>query len=109
MSQSGSSWRPILFGGIGALLAAFFTFVGNLAYHYLTTSAPGLAYSVSQGPSLPTSEGFKEICVVNARNAGGKEVSDLVVEIDLKQGKIEQGSWRASEDVTAQEHLSNNI
>lgn len=102
------SWRPLLFGAIGALLAAAFTTAGNFIYHYLTTPAPGLAYSISEGPGLPTPGGLKQICVVNARNAGSKEVSDLVVEINLKDGKIEQGSWRASEGVTGQDELSNN-
>jgi hypothetical protein len=105
----GSRLRPLILGGISALVVAIFGTAGNFVYHYFTTATPGLTYTVSLGPSLPTADGFKQICLVNARNAGSKEVSDLVVEIDLKQGKIEQGSWRASEGVTAQEKLSNNI
>ena len=104
----GSRSRPLIFGAISALVVAIFGTAGNFVYHYFTTDTPGLTYSVSLGPSLPTAEGFKEICLVNARNPGRKEASDLVVEIDLKQGKIEQGSWRASEGVTAQKNLSNN-
>lgn len=92
----------------GALSAAIFTTVSGLISHYLTTpKGPALLYAVTQGPSLPTSGGSKEICVVSVRNAGGKELSDLVAEIELKRGTIEQGSWRASEGVTGVDDRSN--
>jgi hypothetical protein len=92
---------------VGALLTAMFAIGGNLISHYLTTPKSAvLLYALSQGPSLPTSGGSKEIYLVNVRNAGGKELSDVVAEVDLKRGTIEQGAWRASEGVTALDNRS---
>jgi hypothetical protein len=108
MALEGKDYRPLWFGAIGALLAAAFTFAGNLGLHYFTTKSAALSYSVTQGPSLPTPDGFKEIFVVNARNTGRAEVTNLAVLINANHGKLEQGSWRSSEGVTGQDTLNNN-
>ena len=108
MASEGKDYRPLWFGAIGALLAALFGFAGNLVLHYITANSPALSYSVTEGPSLPTSDGFKQICVVEAQNSGRAELTNLVVRITVDRGKLEQGSWRASDGVTGQDTLANN-
>jgi hypothetical protein len=99
--------RALLIAVVGGLFTATFATGGTLISHYLTApKGPALLYAVSQGPRLPTSEGSKEIYLVNVRNAGEKELSELVAEIELKRGTIDQGSWRASEGVTVVDNRS---
>lgn len=84
---------------VTAILTGVFTVIAGVATYWFTNKEPELSYSVAGGPALSSDSGAKRIFVVEVRNAGKKEVVQTLIQIDLKDGDLNEAASEASPGV----------
>jgi hypothetical protein len=81
---------------IAALITGLFTIAAGVGTYWFTKKEPALTYSVVGGPVLPGAGIAKQIYVIDVRNTGKKEVANVLAEVKLSVGKIEESASETS-------------
>ena len=88
---------------VASVITGFFTIAAGVVTYWVTQREPAITYSVSESPVLSGSETAKQILVVDVRNTGKKEVTDLLVQVLLSEGAIDDGAVEASPGLDVEE------
>ena len=88
---------------VTAAITCVFTVAAGVVTYLIVTKEPGLAFTVSGGPTLESPDGAVAIFVVAVRNPGRKEVENLKARIEIPEGLLNQATYSASPGVAVSE------
>jgi hypothetical protein len=89
---------------IGAVLAAMLSILTGLVIYWLTTNKAELNYSIAKGPDISAATGRKQIYVIEVSNSGSKEVSDVMLQVSIKNGEFSETRTEVSPGIALKEN-----